>query len=139
MSQLNAMGWKKLAVEAKFFVSFPKLPSSETVCSSCHIHRLVCLFEALLVIDMEATKGLWTGSQRDAGGWRVWILLHHRAYATPPEHTKQTHSWVNLLTIWSLVKWKMCSNYFFGAIIQHVLDWRCGHIMCDGMDFWYCV
>lgn len=33
-----------------------------------------------------AIEDLWTDSQRAAVGWTALILLHHPAFATPPEH-----------------------------------------------------
>ncbi len=133
MSQLNAMGWTKLAVEAKFFVSFPKLLSSETVCSSCHIHRLVCLSRACwsLTWKLQRAFELVPREMLADGGFGSCCITE-----LTPHHlnTQSKHSWVNLLTIWSL-----CSNDFFGAIIQRVLEWRCGHIMCDVWFLILCV
>ncbi len=72
--------------------------------------------------------GHWHGSYKgplnwfpgDAGGWRVWILLHHRAYATPPEHTKQTQLGE--------------SSDYVKSVLRRFL--RCYHTACSGMKMW---
>lgn len=90
MSQQNAVGWEELAVDAKFFCVFQKSPSFETVCSSRRIHRFVCLFEALLVIDTELQRAfeLVPREMLTDGGFRSCSV----AELTPDHLNTQRHA-----------------------------------------------